>query len=79
VFIVIYMGVGADTTGEDRRKVVILLRILTIYMPVYDYRSTSSQSSGDIWGGQIWKITDEGSVVPVSNRSCKKDAYDVGD
>jgi hypothetical protein len=48
VFIVIYMGVGADTTGEDRRKIVILLRILTIYMPVYDYRSTSSQSSRDI-------------------------------
>jgi hypothetical protein len=48
VFIVIYMGVEADTTGEDGRKVVILLRILTIYMPVYDYRSTSSQSLRDI-------------------------------
>jgi hypothetical protein len=48
VFIVIYMGVEADTTGEDGRKVVILLRILTIYMPVYDHRSTSSQSLRDI-------------------------------
>jgi len=30
-------------------------------------------------GGQSWKITEEGSVVPVFKRSCKKDAYDVGD